>query len=55
MVRRRSSNRLLLEAGLWHHQETWGMDISPFDVVDPLAIGITDNNPQSTSRPATCS
>ncbi|MEO8260120.1 MAG: TonB-dependent receptor [Acidobacteriota bacterium] len=43
------SNRLLLEAGVWHHQETWGSDISPFDVVDPLAIGITDNNPQSTT------
>ncbi len=23
------------------------MDISPFDVVDPLAIGVTDNSPQS--------
>ena len=31
------SNRLLLEAGLWHHQETWGGAISPFDLVDPLA------------------
>ncbi|MEP7308435.1 MAG: carboxypeptidase-like regulatory domain-containing protein [Acidobacteriota bacterium] len=41
------NNRLLLEAGMWHHQETWGMDIAPFTAVDPLAIGVTDNNPQS--------
>ena len=41
------TNRMLIEAGLWHHQETWGTNISPFDVVDPLAVGVTDNNPQS--------
>ncbi len=43
------NNRLLLEAGMWHHQETWGNSISPFDQTDPLAIGITDNNPVSTT------
>ena len=39
------NNRLLLEAGIWHHQETWGGSISPFNLADPLAIGVTDNNP----------
>jgi len=41
------TNRLLLEAGFWHHQETWGVKRAPNDIVDPLAVGITDNNPQS--------
>ena len=31
---------------MWHHQETWGGSISPFNLTDPLAIGVTDNNPQ---------
>jgi hypothetical protein len=39
------SNKLLLEAGIWHHQETWGGSISPFNLADPLAIGLTDANP----------
>jgi hypothetical protein len=39
------SNKLLLEAGIWHHQETWGGAISPFNLADPMAIGVTDNNP----------
>src|SRR6185295_14074454 len=42
------NNRLLLEAGIWHHQETWGGSISPFNLTDPLAIGVTDNNPSVT-------
>jgi len=42
------NNRLLLEAGVWHHQETWGGSISPFNLADPLAIGVTDNNPSVT-------
>ena len=42
------NNRLLLEAGIWHHQETWGGSISPFNLADPLAIGVTDNNPSVT-------
>jgi Carboxypeptidase regulatory-like domain len=42
------TNRLLLEAGVWHHQETWGMDLGPFDVVDPLAIGVQDVSPVSS-------
>ena len=41
------TNRLLLEAGIWHHQETWGGSISPFNLADPLAIGVTDNKPQT--------
>ena len=48
------TNRLLLEAGFWRHQETWGVKRADNDIVDPLAVGITDNNPQTTSR-ATCS
>jgi hypothetical protein len=42
------SNKLLLEAGLWHHQETWGGAISPFNLADPMAIGIADNSPPAT-------
>jgi hypothetical protein len=45
------SNRLLFEAGLWHHQETWGGSISPFYLADPLAIGVTDNAPSATITP----
>jgi len=41
------TNRLLLEAGYWRHQETWGSKRAPNDIVDPLAVGITDNNPRS--------
>jgi hypothetical protein len=39
------TNRLLLEAGFWRHQETWGSRRADSDIVDPLAVGITDNNP----------
>jgi hypothetical protein len=39
------TNRLLLEAGFWRHQETWGNRRADADIVDPLAVGITDNNP----------
>jgi hypothetical protein len=42
-----ASSRLLLEAGIWHHQETWGGSISPFNLADPLAVGVTDSNPQT--------
>ena len=41
------SNKFLLEAGFWRHQETWGNKMSAANVVDPLAVGITDLNPQS--------
>ena len=41
------TNRLLLEAGFWRHQETWGGKRAEADVTDPLAVGITDNNPQT--------
>ena len=43
------TNRLLLEAGFWRHQETWGNKRPPTDIADPLAVGITDNNPQNTT------
>jgi hypothetical protein len=39
------TNRLLLEAGFWRHQETWGNRRADADIVDPLAVGVTDNNP----------
>jgi hypothetical protein len=41
------TNRLLLEAGFWRHQETWGNRRADSDIVDPLAVGVTDNNPQT--------
>jgi len=41
------TNRMLLEAGFWRHQETWGGKRAEADVTDPLAVGITDNNPQT--------
>jgi hypothetical protein len=41
------TNRLLLEAGFWRHQETWGGKRADADVTDPLAVGVTDNNPQT--------
>jgi hypothetical protein len=45
------TNRLLLEAGIWHHQETWGGSISALDLADPLAIGVTDTAPSATLTP----
>jgi Carboxypeptidase regulatory-like domain len=41
------TNRLLLEAGFWRHQETWGGKRADSSIADPLAIGVTDNNPQT--------
>jgi hypothetical protein len=46
------TNKLLLEAGVWHHQETWGGAVAPFDAVDPLALGVTDNNPTNPALTA---
>ena len=43
------TNRLLLEAGFWRHQETWGGKRAANDIIDPLAVGITDTNPQTTT------
>jgi len=37
------TNRLLLEAGFWRHQETWGGKRADATVADPLAIGVTDD------------
>jgi hypothetical protein len=42
---RPQTNRLLLEAAFWRHQETWGNRRADSDIVDPLAIGVTDGNP----------
>jgi hypothetical protein len=41
------TNRLLLDAAIWHHQETWGNRRADSSRVDPLAVGVTDNNPQT--------
>jgi hypothetical protein len=41
------TNKLLLEAGFWRHQETWGSKQSATNLTDPLAVGVTDANPQS--------
>ena len=42
-----ATNRMLFEAGFWRHQETWGNRRADSDLVDPLAVGVTDNNPQT--------
>jgi hypothetical protein len=39
------SNKFLLEAAFWRHQETWGNRRAAGDIADPLAVGITDNSP----------
>ena len=44
---RPQTNRLLFEAAFWRHQETWGNRRATSDLVDPLAIGVTDSNPQT--------
>jgi hypothetical protein len=41
------TNRLLLEAGFWRHQESWGGRRADSSIVDPLAVGVTDNAPVS--------
>jgi hypothetical protein len=41
------TNRLLFEAGFWRHQETWGGKMADPKIADPLAVGVTDNNPQT--------
>jgi hypothetical protein len=41
------TNRLLLEAGFWRHQETWGGKRADADITDPLAVGVMDGNPQT--------
>jgi hypothetical protein len=41
------SNHFLLESGFWRHQETWGNRRADESIADPLAVGITDNNPQT--------
>ncbi len=41
------TNKFLLEAGFWRHQETWGNRLGDTSFSDPLAIGVTDNAPTS--------
>jgi Carboxypeptidase regulatory-like domain len=41
------TNRLLFEAAFWRHQETWGSRQADTTIADPLAVGVTDNNPQT--------
>jgi len=41
------TNRLLLEAGFWRHQESWGSRRADSSIADPLAVGVTDNAPVS--------
>jgi Carboxypeptidase regulatory-like domain len=41
------TNKFLLEAGFWRHQETWGVKMGDPSYADPLAVGITDLNPQT--------
>ncbi|HVZ19597.1 MAG TPA: carboxypeptidase-like regulatory domain-containing protein [Vicinamibacterales bacterium] len=42
------SNKFLLEAAFWRHQETWGSRMADPSIADPLAVGVTDNAPIST-------
>jgi hypothetical protein len=44
------TNKLLLEAGLFHQQVTWGSQIASFDIVDPMAIGVTDTAPSTPGQ-----
>jgi hypothetical protein len=39
------TNRLLLEAAIFHHQETWGNLPAPRGLVDPAAVGVLDIAP----------
>jgi hypothetical protein len=41
------TNKFLLEAGFWRHQETWGVRLGDTSFSDPLAVGVTDNAPVS--------
>ena len=42
-----ATNKILLEAAFWRHQETWGSKMADPSIVDPLAVGVTDNAPVS--------
>jgi len=42
------TNKFLLEAAFWRHQETWGNRQADTSIADPLAVGVTDNAPIST-------
>src|SRR5215831_501284 len=42
------TNRLLLDAAFWRHQETWGNRMADSSITDPLSVGITDLAPVSS-------
>jgi len=42
------TNRLLLDAAFWRHQETWGNKMADSSITDPLSVGITDFAPVSS-------
>jgi hypothetical protein len=42
------TNKFLLEAAFWRHQETWGNRQADTSIADPLAVGVTDNAPITT-------
>src|SRR5215475_949191 len=42
------TNRLLLDAAFWRHQETWGNRMADSSITDPLSVGITDFAPVSS-------
>jgi hypothetical protein len=42
------TNRLLLDAAFWRHQETWGNKMADSSITDPLSVGITDLAPVSS-------
>jgi hypothetical protein len=44
------TNKLLIEAGLFHQQVTWGTQIADPSIVDPIAIGITDSAPSTPGQ-----
>ena len=39
------TNKLLLEAAIFRHQETWGGVPAPFDLVDPVSVGVFEVAP----------
>ena len=39
------TNKLLLEAAIFRHQETWGGVPAPFDLVDPGSVGVFELQP----------
>ena len=40
-----ATNKLLLEAAIFRHQETWGGVPAPFEIVDPHSVGVLELQP----------